>query len=811
MLSIGKMAAGQHQYYTGLAGADDYYVSGREPPGRWWGGGAEALGCTGQVIADDLKSLCDGFSPDGGKLVQNAGKENRTAGWDCTFTMPKSVSVLWSQGDGTVRSEVEAAHARAVEAALAWIEKHAAFCRVGKDGAGEERAKLVVACFDHSTNRNQEPNVHTHCLLLNVGVTEDGWTRALKSSRLFDAKMAGGALYRCQLSSELEKRLGLVERRVKGWFEVEGVPQRLCEQFSSRREEILEHLKARGLESATAASFAALATRQKKESLPREDLFAAWRAEGEAHGFGPAEAHALTGQAPSRDPAAEFHTAFRDAVDRLSTSHSHFSGLELLRAVAEEAQCRGLSAEEVVTRLDAELRVNKEIVRLGVRDGEARYATHEMLEVEKRLLAAVDASKGDASHVAWGKTVEAVLHHRQTMTDEQREALWHLTTKEGSVQCLTGMAGTGKSFIMDAARQVWEIEGFRVTGCALAGKAAQGLQESSGIQSTTIHKILWDLDHGRREFGGSDVVVVEEAGTVPTRMMERLVREVTGAGGKVVCVGDSRQLQPIEAGGPFSAMCERLGDAKLTNIIRQKDEWAREAVHEFARGDAAKGLARYAERGLLHVAEDRSEAMRELVKSYREDGLSGLDVKEKLILAGTNYEAAALNNMVQEARLTSGKLGPGVVQVGGTTVRDGDRVVFTKRSTVLGIENGSFGTALSSSPEGSTLTVRLDSGKVVVVPLAHYDSVRLGYAVTDFKAQGATVDRAFVLTGGQMTHREATYVEASRAREKTLLFTDRHEAGDELQRLARQMSKSRAKDLAHDVLKSHEHELGLQL
>src|SRR5262249_35224683 len=159
----------------------------------------------------------------------------------------------------------------------------------GKDGTAEERAKLVVARFDHSTNRNQEPNLHTHCLVLNVGVTEGGSTRALDSTHIYQNKMLLGAIYRCQLSHELEKGLGLVERRVKGWFEVEGVPQRLCEQFSSRREEILEHLMARGLESASAASFAALATRQAKTHQPREEMFASWRAEGAAHAFGPAE------------------------------------------------------------------------------------------------------------------------------------------------------------------------------------------------------------------------------------------------------------------------------------------------------------------------------------------------------------------------------------------------------------------------------------------------------------------------------------------------------------------------------------------
>jgi ATP-dependent exoDNAse (exonuclease V) alpha subunit len=151
------------------------------------------------------------------------------------------------------------------------------------------------------------------------------------------------------------------------------------------------------------------------------------------------------------------------------------------------------------------------------------------------------------------------------------------------------------------------------------------------------------------------------------------------------------------------------------------------------------------------------------------------------------------------------------VEVGSATIREGDRVVFTKRNTVLGLENGSFGSVVRYSEEANLLHVRLDfKDRLVAVPLAYYDAVNLAYCTTQFKAQGQTVSQALVLTGGMMTHREASYVEASRARERTVFFTDRQEAGDDLSDLAKQMTKSRAKDLAHDILQQRGPELSLQ-
>src|SRR5262249_16598426 len=157
---------------------------------------------------------------------------------------------------------------------------------------------------------------------------------------------------------------------------------------------------------------------------------------------------------------------------RLSKGQSHFTQMEILRAVAEESQCRALSAQEVITRVGVELEHNPELVRLGSRDGELHFTTQKNLDLEKSLLPRLERSKADVRHMVSADSVHAAVVNRPTMTEEQVQAVVHLTRRQGSVQCLTGMAGTGKSFVLGAVREVLEAEGYEVLGGALAGKAA---------------------------------------------------------------------------------------------------------------------------------------------------------------------------------------------------------------------------------------------------------------------------------------------------------------------------------------------------
>jgi conjugative relaxase-like TrwC/TraI family protein len=564
----------QGDYYLELA-REDYYLAGGEPPGTWLGEGAERFGLTGQVTREELHNLLEGYSADGGTpLVKNAGKEDRQAGWDLTFSAPKSVSVAWSQSEGDQRSAFQEAHKIAVEKALSYLESEAAITRLGAGGVHRERAGLVIATFEHSTSRAQDPALHTHALVLNLGIREDGGTGTIESRHLYQHKMAAGALYRAELAYQIERdpRLGLQAERKQSWFELKGVSEDLKEEFSKRRKEVEGELVAQGFEGAKAAKVAALNTRSTKEHVSRDVLFSQWREVGLKHGWSKEQLEALV-SLPSvqRDLSSEQSNAFSAAVDRITQRQSHFSEKDLVRHVAEEAQGRGLGSEQVFSLIKDRLATSPEIVHLGRVNGERRFTTKEMLELERSMLAKVEGSKTIPFPLLSDQVLQGAFSKREGISEEQKEAVRHITQRPGTVQAVSGMAGTGKSFMLGAAKEAYEAQGLRVVGAALSGKAAQGLQDGSGIESNTLHATLKQIEGGSLRLDSRTVLVVDEAGMVGTRQMARLVSQVNASGAKLVLVGDARQLQPVDAGGPFKAIAEKVGEARLSTIRRQEE------------------------------------------------------------------------------------------------------------------------------------------------------------------------------------------------------------------------------------------------
>lgn len=805
MLSIGAMAGAQGDYYVHLA-REDYYLDGGEPPGKWLGTGAEKLGLRGTVDGDELRHLLRGFSADGNHgLIKNAGSDRHQPGWDLTFSAPKSVSVLWSQAGAETRKAIQQAHAIAVKEALTYLEETAGFTRRGRGGRTHEPAGLLIATFEHGTSRAIDPQLHTHCLVLNLATRADNTTGTVLSKPLYEHKMAAGALYRAELASQLERQLGVICERTKSWFEIAGIPKALLEFFSKRRAAIEEKLSASGMETASAAAFAALATREPKDLVaPRSELFRQWHEGGRENGFGEAQAKAIMGRAPERDRTKEMAQAFREALGKITASQSHFSEKDFIRYVAEASQGRGLDARLIRGWAKYDLEHSPEVVRLGTAKGEKRYTTVEMMTLEKELLKTAERLKTDTSHKVRAATVKAVIAKRGKMNPEQRAAIEHATRSPGRVQVISGIAGTGKTYMLGACREAWERDGFNVVGTALAGKAARELESHAGIKSDTLAKRLWDLDNddqgkgNRFRIDSRTIMVLDEAGMVGTRQMEQLIKAVDRGGGKLVLVGDAGQLQAIEAGGAFAALGRRLGQAELTEIIRQSEEWARESVHEMRRGDSALALKRFAEHGLLSVSKNRDEAIRALVADWEKHSLG--DPKDSLIFVGTNLEATKINRLCQAARIGRKKTARQAgVQVGSETIYPGDRVLCTRKGRAYGVENGDVGTAIHVDGMRGIITLQLDRQETVSLPIQEYENLRLGYAVTTHKGQGATVGRAYILAGGSMQDREISYVQASRARHETRLYTDESEAGAKLHDLVRQMSKSRAKTLAHDV------------
>ncbi len=788
MLSIG---VAQGSYYASLS-AEDYYHKGGEPPGVWHGEGAKELGLSGTVDKAEFLKLCDGFALDGEPFTQNAGKENHRAGWDLTFSAPKSVSVLWSQADEETRHKIQEAQLKAVQKAIDYLEAEAGYTRRGKAGSEIEKCKLVVATFEHGTSRAQDPQLHTHAVVLNVGIRADGTTGSLETKPIYQSKMLAGAFYRAELANILREVLNVGIEKTKTAFEIKGVSKSLMEEFSKRREAILTEMENAGATGAVRAAHFTLTTREKKAHVAREILFEKWQEIGRKEEF---FSSAMVGQGNNftLTELAGKKSIVQESVDRLTSSQAYFSEKTLLRFAAEEAVGK-LNIEAIREKVSNYL--ENEAISLGRKsDGTRYYTTPEIDALEKLMILQVEAAK-TGWHGSPGVFRETVVS--DTLNAEQKHALFSITGgNESSINVVSGMAGTGKTTLLRSAREVWEAAGYEVKGAALAAVAAQGLQEGAGIKSETLHSTLFGIEKGFIQLTGKTILVVDEAGMVGTRQMAELVEAVAKTRAQLVLVGDEKQLQPIEHGNPFKAIGEIVGRSELTDIRRQNDLWARDAVKDFAFGRAAEGLKAYAEKGLLLIRESRTDAIQKMIGDWTKERTQNL--KESLMLAGTKADVRKLNSLAQEERIKRQELKTTFsVSIDKQKIFVNDRVVFTKNKKTIGVRNGEFGTVKEIDVLLKTMKVTLDNGNRVKVWLPSYDSIQLGYAVTTHKAQGVTVDRSYILAGGSMQDRELSYVQMSRSRTQTKIYAERAEVGDTIAELSKTMSNSRQKDIAQE-------------
>ncbi|SKB91966.1 Ti-type conjugative transfer relaxase TraA [Sphingopyxis flava] len=448
----------------------------------------------------------------------------------------------------------------------------------------------------------------------------------------------------------------------------------------------------------------------------------------------------------------------------------------------------------------AAVKSSPELISLG-KDarGDERFTSRAMIEIEKRLERATDALDARRRHGVGDRHREHALARASArgfeLSAEQRGALEHITSARG-ISNVIGYAGTGKSALLGAAREAWEAAGYQVQGAALAGVAAEGLEQGSGIASRTLASLEHQWANDRARLTGKHVLVIDEAGLVGTRQLERIVSEAERRGAKIVLVGDPQQLQAIEAGAAFRAAAERHGAIEIMDIRRQRADWQREATRELATGRTGEAIARYAEAGFVHAADTREAARTALVDAWERDRQTHPEAS-RIILTHTNAERKQLNKAVRERLKARGALGDGValeVERGTRVFAPGDRIMFLKNERALGVKNGSLGTVQSVHPV--RMGVMLDDGRSVAFDLKDYAHVDHGYAATIHKAQGMTVDRAQVLaTQGVDSH--SIYVALSRHRLAVDLYYGRDDFANQ-SRLISAASRERGKDMASD-------------
>ncbi len=497
----------------------------------------------------------------------------------------------------------------------------------------------------------------------------------------------------------------------------------------------------------------------------------------------------------ARSNGAKIIAAPRIALDAITHNQATFTARDLAKFVHRHSE-----GKDQFERVMAAVRASPELVTLG-KDGRGydRFTSRDMIETETRLERATVRLEAGRRHGMDEQHRKLALTRAEmrglVLSTEQRSAFDHVTKGQG-LGVVIGYAGTGKSAMLGVAREAWEGAGYTVRGVALSGIAAENLESGSGIASRTIASMEHQWAEGRALLSNRDVLVIDEAGMIGTRQMERVLSEAEKRGAKVVLVGDPEQLQAIEAGAAFRATAERHGSVEITEIRRQREDWQRDATRYLATERTAEAVSAYGRHDRIHIAETRDHARADLIDRWDRDR-SEASGASRIILTHTNDEVRALNSAARARLLASGALGEDMTiatERGQRKFAAGDRVMFLRNERSMGVKNGTLGQVESITQ--ARMAVILDDGRSIAFDVKDYANIDHGYAATVHKAQGVTVDRVHVLATPGLD-RHAAYVALSRHRDRVDLHYGRDDFADQ-QALTKALSRERGKDMAAD-------------
>ena len=770
MLSIGKLTPGRAAYYTDQlpGGRDEYYTSGEhEATAVWLGSATGRLQLEAAVGPEQFGRLLDAVHPTSGEpLGVPRTTARRLAGFDLCFSAPKSVSVAWALAPLEVAARIAACHDRAVAEVIEVFEAEVVRARRGRRAATQiETEGIVAAAFGHRSSRAGDPQMHTHVVVPNLTVDRKGRWSALAGDRVYRWAKTLGYLYQSALRHELSNTLGVSWGPVrKGAADIDGIDPALIDAFSKRRVEITAAMAAVGGTSRASAQTATLATRAAKDTVPDlETLREMWRDQVHQLGVAPLDLP-LFGRTPV---AADFEdlTATLLGSAGLTANASSFDRRDLLQALAAEhpdgAHTNVLrqAADEILDR--------PEVLALGSeRPAGQRYTTVELLDVEARILERSQRRQGAHVAVADAQRLDRVLAERSTLSDEQQRMVRSLTTSGAGVEVVVGRAGAGKTYALDAAQAAWQASGHTVIGTALAARAAAELQAGTGIPSNTLDSLFADLDRPGPLSGlaPKTIIVCDEAGMIGTRKLARLLDHAERGEAKVVLVGDHHQLPEIEAGGAFAALARTVTASELTENRRQTDAWERAALAELRSGSVSQAFTAYERTGRVTLASGVDQARETMVSDWFNAYTAG---ERAVMYALRRADVDDLNHRARTRLDHAGRLGDERLEMAGREFAAGDNVICLRNDRRLGVRNGTTATVTAVHPDAGEIT--LENGTRLPHRYLADGHLDHGYATTVHKAQGATVDRAFLL-GSEGLYREAGYVGLSRARESTQLY-----------------------------------------
>ena len=793
------------EYFTDIEaqrGTGDYFAGKDgvpvECPGQWLGKLARRFGVTGDVTREQLLNLLDGRHPiTGERLIR--WRKDRVAAHDLTFSAPKSVSAVWALGSDRLRDEVNRVHEEAVAEAMRYVEQQIPLIRRGRNGViVETAAELMAVAFTHHTSRQSagqadralppDPQVHTH-VLTPFALRHDGEIAAINSAALFRGRQEIEAVYHTALADRLAE-LGFEITRGTGkkrrYFEIAGIPEALCAAWSSRHQEIVEsntrYAAEIRAEYGRSPGIIKLREHALVSRIPKgreyPDPATYWREVGAAHGVTAATIDALC--RPGSRPAAADREAQLIAEllgdEGLTRDHATFDSRTL--KISALRQAVGLLGVDDTGRTTTDLADRRDLVYLE----DDAWSTKNMVALEQDVLAwrerqrELSAPPHPTNEQVWNAVRTQQRQRDITLSGEQLDAF--RTILANRFTAVTGEAGVGKGVVLAAAANVWRSQGRRMFAVAVAGATAQRLAADmgEGVWPMTLDGMTTGLEHGAMRLRPDDVIAVDEAGMIDTRRWAKLTGAIRDTA-HVVAVGDAAQLSPLSAGGLWPILA--ADGPRISGIRRTMLDWEARAWRDLRAGETYTALAAYAERGHLTISATRQGAVDAAVQQWDTDGRTGLIVTD-----ASNAERHRANTAAQQCRIAAHELGD-VAQLlsteqGAVGFRVGDRVIFRRQwrigGRVLRVENGTTGKVVGVDTERHVVTVRTDElqPRDLEVTATETDPLLdLNYAAHVYKAQGTTVDRAYVIAGGWQTHKESLYVACSRSRLGSHLFADR--------------------------------------
>lgn len=888
-VSLRRMSAGSgYRYLLRSVAAGDgsralstlltrYYSEVGTPPGRWLGSGVRALG-NGQLVAgmqvtENQLALLIGMGRDpitgenlgraypaykrladridervaalDPEMTQEdcaaessrieaeesaAGRRHAVAGFDLTFSVPKSVSVLWGVADAATQERIADAHHATVADVVAFFEREVAATRAGisdSDGAVAQVSVAGVAAvaYDHFDSRAGDPQLHTHVVVSNKVLTVmDGRWRSLDGRPVFSSVTGLSAHYNALLADRLSRDVGVEwELRQRGadrnaQWEIAGISDELIAEFSCRTREIelkkdeliAEYVARHGRMPSPKTivelrAHATLATRPPKGTRSLTDLTAEWRRRASDQLGVDATAWAATlpgaGGAPltvDDVPLAAVEAIAADVVATVEVKRAVWNHWNLMAEAAKQTMdlrfatpsdretvvsmvvdaCQGQS----VSLTPPEMAISP--VRFQREDGtslfrprhSAKYSSTAIIEAEARLLNRSEATT--APTVRSSALAQVVRHSNGRLRPQQRAALESITASSRQVDLLVGPAGAGKTTTMRALRAAWIMEHGQgsVIGLAPSATAAQALADDLRVACDNTAKWLHEYDHGRTEPRAGQLVIIDEATLAGTTTLDRITDIAEAAGAKVLLVGDPYQLQSVEAGGAFALLVDRRTDApELTDLHRFVNEWEKHASLALRRGEV-EVISTYIRQ--KRIREGRTDEMLDRAyEAWRADCSAG---KASILVTESSHAVRTLNERARAERLLlDGAVDGREIKLAASNRASVGDVVITRRNqrtirTSGGgwVKNGDRWRVVGTRRDGSILVDRLEPrrrGKTVLPAEYVAEYVDLGYAVTAHRAQGITVDTSHVVVT-QSTTRENLYVSMSRGRESNVAY-----------------------------------------